>query len=91
MTAEDIAVNLRLNQNTNSKTKAWVDVTMMLGGDGVLKIQYSVVYTDKGELWVAPPAQKGTHKFFPLVHLMGPIELRVSEAVLSAYRQAIGA
>jgi hypothetical protein len=90
MTVDDITVDLRLNSKTDSKCKAFADVTLLLGGDGVFKILgYSVFEKEGRSSWVAPPARKGTHAFFPVVQLIGKVESLVSEAVLVAYRRAI--
>ena len=91
MTLDDITVHLRLNTKTESKSKAFADVSVSLGPEGVIKMSgYSVLPSkDRSNVWVAPPARKGTTSFFPVVHLAGRIESLVSEAVMRAYHRAV--
>jgi hypothetical protein len=90
MTIDDITVDLRVNSKVDSKCKAFADVTLLLGGDGVIKMSgYSVFEKEGRSPWVGAPARKGTYAFFPVVQLIGKVDSLVSEAVLAAYRRAI--
>jgi hypothetical protein len=89
MTTDDITVDLRMNSKLDSKCKAYADVTLTLGSDGVLKIfGYSVFEKEGRSTWIGAPARKGQYTYFPIVQSVGKIESLVSEAVLAAYRRA---
>ena len=88
MSALDIAVNLRLKGpvDNTSKVKAYADVTISLGTDGLVKVSgFSIFVGDNGKARVAPPARKGDRRYFDVVTLMGKIQSLVEAAVLAEY------
>jgi DNA-binding cell septation regulator SpoVG len=89
----DITVDLRLNgaKGDAGKVKAYADVTISLGADGVVKISgFSIFVGDGGKLRVAPPARKGERRYFDVVTLMGRIHSLVESAVLAEYNRVMG-
>ncbi len=86
MKPEDISVELRLVNL--EKTKAFVDVTLPLGGDGVAKLSgWSVIQTNGQPPRVVPPARKGKYRYFDVVALIGKIHSLVDEAVLREFER----
>jgi hypothetical protein len=91
MNTSNIAVDLRLSGKADSKVKAFADVTIPLGSDGLVKISgFSVIQTDSEPPRVVPPARKGQFRYFDTVALIGQIRHIVDEAVTAEYaRQTV--
>ena len=91
METSSVAVDLRLSGKTDSKVKAFADVTIPLGKEGIVKISgFSVIQSDSDPR-VVPPARKGQFRYFDTVALIGPIRHIVDEAVIAEYeRQTAG-
>lgn len=89
MQTEDISVDVRLAGLTQSeKTKAFADVTIPLGADGVIKISgFSVIQSPGGSPRVAPPARKGKFRYFETIALIGKIRNMVDAAILAEYER----
>ncbi len=86
MKADDISVELRLAHTTNGKVKAFADVTIPLGLDGVITmLGFSVFHADGQRPSVAPPARKGEKRYFEVVTLNGKVRSVVDEAILNEY------
>jgi len=70
-----------------SKLRARADVSLALGGDGVIKIcGFSIFQHDENQLpHVSPPARAGNGKWYDTVMLVGRIHKLVVEAVLEEY------
>ncbi|MGC2698419.1 MAG: hypothetical protein WA738_21735 [Candidatus Angelobacter sp.] len=85
MKPEDIAVEVRLSAKEGQKAKAFADVTIPLGGDGVVKLLGFSIF----ETGVAPPGRKGTKKYFETVALIGKIRSVVDTAILAEYQRLI--
>lgn len=83
----EIRATVRLANNSQNKLKAYADVTVALGPDGVLVINgFSVI--EKGEsFWIAPPARKGMNRYFSTVELSGSIRADVSRVVLAEFER----
>lgn len=61
MNTSNIAVDLRLSTKADSKVKAFADVTIPLGSEGLVKISgFSVIQSDSQPPRVVPPAQRGS-------------------------------
>jgi DNA-binding cell septation regulator SpoVG len=87
----NISVEVRLSAKTDSKVKAFADVTIPLGSDGLVKISgFSVIQRDL-ELRVVPPARKGEFRYFDTVALIGKIRSHVDEAVIAEYERMTAA
>jgi hypothetical protein len=90
MKTEDISVELRLADL--EKVKAFADVTIPLGADGVIKLSgCSVIQIDGQAPRVVPPARKGKQKYFEVVSLIGKIRPLVDDAVLREYDRQVKA
>ena len=84
-----IAVEVRLNQRSESKLKAYADVTIS-GLEGSIAIEGFAVFQSNGDApSVGPPARKGDKKYFPVVTLNGGIRRRVESAILAEYNNQI--
>lgn len=91
MNLNNIAVDLRLSSKSDSKVKAFADVTMSLGSEGLLKISgFSVIQSDSAPPRVVPPARKGQFRYFDTIALIGQIRHTVDEAVLAEYARQTG-
>ncbi len=90
MKSEDISVDMRLARPEGGKTRAFADVTIPLGSDGVIRLSgFSVIQPDGQSPRVAPPARKGKQRYFEIVALIGRIRSMVDAAILTEYdRQA---
>jgi hypothetical protein len=89
MKREDIAVEARLSPPGKSdKIKAFADVTIPLGAEGVIKISGCSVIQSNGDApRVVPPARKGNSRYFDVIALIGKIRSLVDEAVLMEYER----
>jgi DNA-binding cell septation regulator SpoVG len=88
MTASDISVELRLSTKTDTKVKAFADVTIPLGSDGLVKVSgFSVIQRNSDPPRVVPPARKGEFRYFDTVALIGKIRSIVDEAVMAEYER----
>jgi len=91
MNADSLSVDVRLSNKAESKLKAFADVTIPLGSDGVVKISgFSVIQIDSQPARVVPPARKGEFRYFDTVALIGKIRAIVDEAVLTEYARLKG-
>ena len=91
MNADSLTVDVRLSNKAESKLKAFADVTVPLGSDGVIKISgFSVIQADSQPPRVVPPARKGEFRYFDTVALIGKIRSIVDEAVLTEYERLKG-
>jgi hypothetical protein len=91
MKLEDIDVAVRLADPEKSpKVRAFADATIPLGADGVVKISgFSVIQTDTEAPHVAPPARKGSTRYFEVVSLIGKIRSLVDGAILAEYQRML--
>jgi len=88
----NISVELRLSTKTDSKVKAFADVTIPLGSDGLVKISgFSVIQRDSELPRVVPPARKGEFRYFDTIALIGKIRSHVDEAVIAEYERLTAA
>lgn len=88
MTAADIVVDLRPADSGKGKAKAFADVTIPLGADGMMKIQgFSVFQRDGEPMRVAPPARKGSSRYFETVSLIGKVRSVVDAAILAEFER----
>jgi hypothetical protein len=88
MEISTIAVDLRLSNKAETKLKAFADVTIPLGKEGLVKISgFSVIQSDSEPPRVVPPARKGQFRYFDTVALIGPIRHIVDEAVTAEYER----
>jgi len=88
MKSESISVALRLSTKSESKVKAFADVTIPLGDDGTVTIfGFSVLDGDGRPARPMPPARKGQKTWFDTVQLTGRIHQLVDEAVLQQYER----
>jgi len=86
MKTEDITVELKLVEL--GKVKAFADVTIPLGADGVLKVSgFQIIQADEQPVRVVPPARKGKYRYFDTISLTGKIRPLVDEAVLREYER----
>jgi DNA-binding cell septation regulator SpoVG len=91
MSPDSISVELRLSNGSNSKLKAFADVTLPLGELGLLKLcGFSVVQREGNLPRVVPPARKGEQRYFDVVLLIGKIRRIVDDAVLTEYGKQSG-
>ena len=87
MTAEDITIELRLSKKSDSKVKAHADVTVSLGDGGAIAISgFLVIGSDP---FIAPPARKGSQKFFHIVQLTGNVKALVYTLIGMEYKAAL--
>ncbi len=90
MDTNNVTVDLRLSTKADSKVKAFADVTIPLGSDGLIKISgFSVIQTASEPPRVVPPARKGQFRYFDTVALIGKIRPIVDEAVTAEYQRQI--
>jgi DNA-binding cell septation regulator SpoVG len=88
MTASNVSVELRLSAKTDSKVKAFADVTIPLGTDGLVKVSgFSVIQRGSDQPRIVPPARKGEFRYFDTVALIGKIRSIVDEAVIAEYER----
>jgi len=88
MKAEDITVEVRLSSKQDSKIKAFADVTIPFGTDGVATIfGFSILNSDGRPARVMAPARKGAKAWFDVVELTGKVRHLVESAVLAKYEQ----
>lgn len=88
MKSEDISIEMRLANGESSKVKAFADVTLPLGADGLIKLSgFSVVQSDGKPLRAVPPARKGNQRYFEVVSLIGKIRPVVDAAILAEYER----
>ncbi len=88
MIASNISVEVRISTKIDSKLKAFADVTIPLGSDGVIKVSgFSVIQRDSEPARVVPPARKGEFRYFDTVALIGKIRSIVDEAVMAEYER----
>lgn len=86
MDITNLTVDLRLSSKPDSKVKAFADVTIPLGSEGLVKISgFSVIQSDSEPPRVVPPARKGQFRYFDTVALIGQIRRIVDEAVSAEY------
>lgn len=88
MNSSNVTVDLRLSTKAESKLKAFADVTIPLGSEGLVKISgFSVIQMEAEQPRVVPPARKGQFRYFDTVALIGPIRHIVDEAVTAEYER----
>jgi DNA-binding cell septation regulator SpoVG len=88
MNTGSISAEVRLSTKTDSKVRAFADVTIPIGNDGVIRISgFSVIQTDSQPARVVPPARKGEFRYFDTVALIGKIRSLVDEAVMTEYQR----
>lgn len=88
MKIDSITVELRLSTKSDSKIKAFADVTIPLGDDGTVTILgFSVLDGDGRPARVMTPARKGQKAWFDIVQLTGRIRQLVDEAILAQYER----
>ena len=88
MKPELISVALRLSTKSESKVKAFADVTIPLGDEGTISVLgYSVLDGDGRPARVMAPARKGQKAWFDTVQLTGRIRQVVDMAVLQEYER----
>ncbi len=88
MKLDSVTVELRLSTKTESKVKAFADVTIPLGDDGTITaLGFSVLETEGRSAKVMPPARKGKQTWFDTVQLTGRIRALVEGAVLAEYER----
>jgi len=86
MKLDSVTVELRLSTKTDSKVKAFADVTIPLGDDGTVTVLgFSILDGDGRPARVMAPARKGKQAWFDTVQLSGKIRHLVDEAVLAEY------
>jgi DNA-binding cell septation regulator SpoVG len=85
---EDITVEMRLSPKKDSKVKAFADVTLPYGSDGVVTLLgFSVIDADGKPAHVMAPARKGKQAWFNTVELVGRVRSYVETAVLAEYER----
>jgi hypothetical protein len=87
-------VNLRLTEKAGDHIKAFADVELGFGAHGRITISgFSIIVKEGQALRVAPPARRGSSRYFDIVTLSGPIQQSVDRAVGEAYirQQGFGA
>jgi DNA-binding cell septation regulator SpoVG len=88
MKPDSVTVDLRLSTKTDSKVKAFADITIPLGDEGtVTLLGFSVLHGDARAPRVMSPARKGQNKWFDIVELTGRIRQTVEAAVLAEYKR----
>ena len=88
MKPESIAVDLRLSSKSDSKVKAFADVTIPLGDDGTITaLGFSVLESEGRPAKVMAPARKGKQTWFNTVELNGRVRSLVEAAVLTEYER----
>jgi hypothetical protein len=88
MNIDSISVELRLSTKSESKVKAFADVTIPLGNEGtVTLLGCSVLDGDGRPPRVMAPARKGKQTWFDVVLLTGRIRQLVEAAVLEQYER----
>jgi len=88
MKPDSIAVDLRVSTKSDSKIKAFADVTIPLGDDGTVTVfGCSVLERNGRPARVMLPARKGNQTWFDVVELTGQIRGFVEEAVLREYER----
>jgi DNA-binding cell septation regulator SpoVG len=88
MQADSIVVDLRPSSKSDSKIKAFADVTVPLGDDGTITmLGFSVLEKDGRPARVMVPARKGRQTWFNIVELNGKVRNVVEEAVLTEYER----
>jgi len=86
VTAEDVAVELRLARKADGKVKAFADVVISLE-DGEISIFGFSVIGDPSK--VVPPARMGNQRWFDVVVISGKLKALIYTLVAQAYRKAI--
>ncbi len=90
MKAEDITVDVRLTSKEGSKIKAFADVSIPFGSDGVITIfGFSILHGDSRPARVMAPARKGAKAWFPVIELTGRVRQLLESTVLAKYEQAL--
>jgi DNA-binding cell septation regulator SpoVG len=86
MDIDEISVDLRLCSKAEAKVKAFADVTVPLGADGVIKISgFSVIQSDDGLPRLGLPSRKGQNRYFETVTPVGKVRSLVERAVMAEY------
>ena len=81
----EIEVRLRHSTKPESKIAAHADIVLSVT-NGKIKINSFCIFRANGKpAWIAPPATKGTKRFFPLIVLSGEIRKQVEEAILAEF------
>jgi DNA-binding cell septation regulator SpoVG len=90
MNIDEINVDLRLLSKTDSKARAFADVTVPAGMDGFIKLSGFVVFQGgKGDVpRVGLPTRKVQERYVESVVLIGKVRGLIEEAVLSEYGRA---
>src|SRR5215469_3929233 len=90
MNTNGISVELRLSGKSDSKVKAFADVTIALGDNGTVTVLgFSVLDGDGRPPRVMAPARKGKQAWFDTVQLSGRIRHLIDEAVLAEYDKKV--
>jgi DNA-binding cell septation regulator SpoVG len=86
MKFDSVTVELRMSAKTESNVKAFADVTISLGDDGIVALLgCSVLEIDGRPQRILMPARKGKQTWFDIVELTGKIRSIVEAAVLAEY------
>lgn len=88
MKLEDVSVDVKLVDKPDSKLKAFADVVLPLGPEGVIGLTgFSVIQTDNRPPRVALPSRKSGERYYETVTLIGPVRGIVEETILAAYKR----
>jgi hypothetical protein len=88
MKPESISIDLRLSTKSESKIRAFADVTIPLGDDGTITVLgFSVLESDGRPARMMAPARKGKQAWFDTVELAGRIRSLVEVAILTEYER----
>ena len=88
MKSDSITVQLRLSAKSDSKVKAFADVTIPLGDDGTITaFGFSVLDGAGRPARVMAPARKGKQSWLNIVEFTGRVRSLVEEAVLKEYER----
>ena len=88
MNTDSVTVEMRLSPRSDSKVKAFADVTIPLGNEGTITVLgFSVLDSDGRPARVMAPARKGKQAWFDTVQLTGRIRQLVETAVLDQYER----
>lgn len=87
-----ISVELHRLDSPSGKVVAFADVILSLDARGSVRLSgFSVFTASNGALRVAPPARKGTQRYFDIVTLQGAIRQQIERAVLDEYQRQCAA
>jgi len=90
--SDEIQVDLMLRDAGTMRATAEVAFTMPLGS--LCVSGFKVIETEPGKPWVSLPSKEytkdGVRKFQKLLELSKPLARAVQDAILKAYREALG-